>query len=192
VSWIFAVYLMQDVQSQADRVRAAMESSLQQQRESVQKQAQTAGASMAPWTVPAPTEAPVAADCDPIPLPELSKMIDDVSGKHGVSADLLKEVARQESGFKPCALSAKGAQGLMQLMPATQVQFAVNDPFDAQQSLEGGAKLLKQLLDRYSGDVSKALGAYNAGAGRVDQAGGVPDIPETKNYVFSIISRFLH
>jgi len=183
---------MQDAQSQADRVRAAMESSLQQQRESVQKQAHTAGASLAPWTVPAPTEAPVAADCDPIPLPELSKMIDDVSGKHGVSADLLKEVARQESGFKPCALSAKGAQGMMQLMPATQVQFAVNDPFDAQQSLEGGAKLLKQLLDRYSGDVSKALGAYNAGAGRVDLAGGVPDIPETKNYVFSIISRFLH
>ena len=192
MNWIFVLFLVQDAQSQADRVRAAMESSLQQQRESVQKQARTAGTSMAPWTAPAPAPAMSAADCEPIPPPELSKMIDQISSENGISADLVKEVARQESGFKPCALSAKGAQGLMQLMPATQVQFAVSDPFDAQQSLEGGAKLLKQLLDRYDGDVSKALGAYNAGAGRVDQAGGVPDIPETKNYVFSILSRFLH
>lgn len=181
---------MQDAQSQADRVRAAMEGSLAQQRESVRKQALAAGVSMVPWTPQMPGMA--SADCDPIPQPELSKMIDDVSGKHGVSADLVKEVARQESGFKPCAISAKGAQGLMQLMPATQVQFAVSDPFDAKQSLDAGAKLLKQLLDRYNGDVSKALGAYNAGSGRVDKAGGVPDIPETKNYVISILSRFLH
>jgi soluble lytic murein transglycosylase-like protein len=190
VNWFLALFLMQDVQSQAERVRAAMESSLAAQRESVRKQAQTAGATMTPFSPP--VAGMIAADCEPIPQPQLSKMIDDASGKNGVSADLVKEVARQESGFKPCAISNKGAAGLMQLMPATQVQFAVTDPFDAEQSLNAGAKLLKQLLDRYDGDVSKALGAYNAGAGRVDQAGGVPDIPETKNYVLSILGRFLH
>jgi soluble lytic murein transglycosylase-like protein len=190
VNWFLALFLMQDGSSQADRVRAAMESSLAAQRDSVRKQAQSAGATMTPFSPP--VAGMIAADCDPIPQPQLAKMIDDVSTKHGVSADLVKEVARQESGFKPCAISNKGAAGLMQLMPATQVQFAVTDPFDAEQSLNAGAKLLKQLLDRYNGDVSKALGAYNAGAGRVDQAGGVPDIPETRNYVLSILGRFLH
>jgi soluble lytic murein transglycosylase-like protein len=119
-------------------------------------------------------------------------MIDEAAVKNGISADLVKEVARQESGFKPCVISNQGAAGLMQLMPATQVQFAVSDPLDARESLDAGAKLLKQLLDRYGGDVAKALGAYNAGAARVDQADGVPDIAETKNYVFSILGRFLH
>ncbi|HLX44951.1 MAG TPA: lytic transglycosylase domain-containing protein [Bryobacteraceae bacterium] len=116
-------------------------------------------------------------------------MIDEVSKKQGVDATLVREVARQESGFRPCAVSIKGAQGLMQLMPATQAQFQVSDPFDAKQSLEAGSKLLKQLIDRYQGDLAKALGAYNAGAGRVDREGGVPNIPETQSYVFSILNR---
>jgi soluble lytic murein transglycosylase-like protein len=190
VNWFVVLFLVQDGLSQADRVRAAMEASLAQQRASIAKQAQATGATMP--LLGGPRGPIVVPDCDPIPQPQLSKMIDEVAGKNGVSADLVKEVARQESGFKPCVISNKGAQGLMQLMPATQVQFAVSDPFDAQQSLEAGSKLLKQLLDRYNGDVSKALGAYNAGAGRVDKADGVPDIPETKNYVLSILARFLH
>jgi len=182
VTWLL-LFLMQDPQA----IRAAMENSLAAQRASVQKQAQSLGISI-PWTS---LPILVAADCDPVPQPQLSKMIDEVSEKQGVSKDLVREVARQESGFKPCAVSDKGAQGLMQLMPDTQAQFHVADPFDPKQSLEGGTKLLKQLLDRYSGDLTKALSAYNAGPRRVDQAGGVPDIAETRNYVFSIIARFL-
>lgn len=185
--WLWTLLVFQD--PQADRVRAAMQASLDQQRASVQKQAQTIGTTI-PWT-PVAMLAP-AADCDPVPQPQLSKMIEDASSKNHVDSSLITEVARQESGFKPCAVSVKGAQGLMQLMPETQAQFAVADPFDPQQSLQAGAKLLKQLLDRYSGDVQKALAAYNAGSGRVDQAGGVPEIPETKSYVFSILSRYLH
>src|SRR5205085_361018 len=100
---------------------------------------------------------------------------------------------RQESGSRPCAVSAKGAQGLMQLMPATSQQFGVADPFDARQNIQAGAKFLKQLLTRYGGDVTKALAAYNAGPGRVDQAGGaVPGIPETIHYVSSILSSLPH
>jgi soluble lytic murein transglycosylase-like protein len=186
VTWLLAFFLMQDAQSQADRVRAAMEGSLEQQRISVRKQALAAGTSMVPW---AASPSLPSIPCDPIPQPELSKMIEEVSEKQHIDAGLVREVARQESGFRPCAVSSKGAEGLMQLMPATQVQMQVSDPFDAKQSLEAGSKLLKQLLDRYQGDLSKALSAYNAGAGRVDRAGGVPDIPETKSYVFSILNR---
>lgn len=183
----------QDPQSQAERVRSQMEKSLEQQRESVKQQAKTAGANLPPWTsppLPPPLPPPPAsADCDPVPAPALSEMIEEASADNGVDSGLVKEVARQESGFKPCAVSQKGAEGLMQLMPATQDQFDVTDPFDARQNLGAGAKLLRQLLDRYGGDVTKALGAYNAGAGRVDKAGGVPPIPETQNYVYSILSR---
>jgi soluble lytic murein transglycosylase-like protein len=163
-----------------------MEASLEQQRASVRKQAASAGSVMAPWTEP---PAFTEAACEPIAQPQLTEMIEEVSKKQGVDSNLVREVARQESGFRPCAVSPKGAEGLMQLMPATQAQFQVTDPFDAKQSLDAGSKLLKQLLDRYEGDLSKALSAYNAGAGRVDRAGGVPDIPETKNYVFSILNR---
>jgi soluble lytic murein transglycosylase-like protein len=174
----------QDARSQADRV------SLAQQRKSIETQARAAGAAPGisytefPWT-PSPTTA--APDCDPLSQTELNLMIGEASSKNGVSPELVREVARQESGFKPCAVSSRGAEGIMQLMPATQSQFAVANPFDVKESLDAGTKLLKQLLDRYSGDLTKALSAYNAGAGRVDKSGAVPDIPETKNYVLSIL-----
>jgi soluble lytic murein transglycosylase-like protein len=179
----FALLLVQDPRSQADRIRAAMAKSLEQQRASVMKQMESVGPI---GSAPAPI-----ANCTPIPQPELSKMIDEVAAKQGVDKDLVREVARQESGFKPCAVSSAGAEGLMQLMPATQAQFQVSDPFDPKQSLEAGSKMLKSLLDRYHGDLKLALSAYNAGPGNVDKAGGVPDIPETKAYVLSILTRFL-
>lgn len=192
---------MQDTGTQADRARAAMESSLAQQRASVQRQAQAAGASMIPWTPPT-ASAPRENDsqsimfnpmfkplCDPIAQPELTDMIDNASTKNGVDPSVVREVARQESGFRPCVVSPKGAEGLMQLMPATQDQFQVTDPFNPMTSLDAGTKLLKQLLDRYHGDLSLALSAYNAGAGTVDKAGGIPQIPETQRYVSNILSR---
>jgi soluble lytic murein transglycosylase-like protein len=172
-----------------------MESSLAQQRASVQRQARAAGASMAPW---APATASAAREtqsimfqpfCDPIAQPELSDMIDTAANKNGVAPSVVREVARQESGFRPCVVSPKGAEGLMQLMPATQDQFNVADPFNPMASLDAGTKLLKQLLDRYHGDLSLALSAYNAGAGTVDKAGGIPQIPETQRYVSNILSR---
>ena len=127
--------------------------------------------------------------CDPIAPPELSKMIDSAANKNGVLPSIVREVARQESGFRPCVVSPKGAEGLMQLMPSTQDQFQVIDPFNPIASLDAGAKLLKQLLDRYHGDLSLALSAYNSGAGTVDRAGGIPAIPETQTYVANILGR---
>lgn len=194
--WL-ALFLMQDPGTQADRARAAMQSSLAQQRASVQKQAKSAGATTAPWTPPAALAAAERQSfmfqplCEPIAAPELSAMIDDAANKHGVAPSVIREVARQESGFRPCVVSPKGAQGLMQLMPATQDQFQVIDPFNPIASLDAGAKLLKQLLDRYHGDLSLALSAYNSGAGTVDRAGGIPQIPETQSYVANILGRLI-
>lgn len=190
--WL-ALFLIQD--TQADRARAAMAASLAQQVAAVQRQAKTAGASMAPWSAPTaslPVDRPSVMFrplCDPIAQPELSEMIDNAAAKNGVEPSVVREVARQESGFRPCVVSPKGAEGLMQLMPATQDQFNVADPFNPQTSLDAGTKLLKQLLDRYHGDLSLALSAYNAGAGTVDKAGGIPQIPETQKYVSNILSR---
>ena len=172
-----------------------MEASLARQRASVQRQARAAGVSMVPWTPPT-ASAPVEREsimfqpfCDPVPQPELSTMIDQAASNNGVAPSVVREVARQESAFRPCAVSPKGAEGLMQLMPSTQDQFQVIDPFNPTESLEAGTKLLKQLLDRYHGDLSLALSAYNAGAGTVDKAGGIPQIPETQNYVSTIMNR---
>lgn len=135
-----------------------------------------------PWPALAPA-------CEPIPEKELHPLLLSAAQKEGVDANLLRAVAEQESGFRPCALSPKGAMGLMQLMPATAQELGVHDPFDPQESLSSGARLLKQLLARFGGDTALALGAYNAGPGRVEQSGGVPAIPETLRYVQEILSR---
>ncbi len=175
---------------QEQRVRAAMASSLERQRAAVQRQEEAVRATPAGQRAAAAVWMPPAmADCDPVSSTELTRMIGETSQKVGIDGGLLREVARQESAFRPCAVSPKGAQGLMQLMPVTQAQFAVENPFDPQQSLDAGSKLLKQLLDRYHGNLMLALSAYNAGAGCVDRSGGVPDIQETKNYVLNILSR---
>jgi soluble lytic murein transglycosylase-like protein len=95
----------------------------------------------------------------------------------------------QESGFRPCAVSAKGAMGLMQLVPGTASDLGVTDVFNPEANVLGGARLLKQLLDHYGGDLRLTLSAYNAGAGKVDASMSVPTIPETIDYVNRILSR---
>jgi soluble lytic murein transglycosylase-like protein len=164
------------------------------QRDAVRKQAEMA----AQWRAPATalteaTEAPLTetpeAECRPIAEVELTPMIDAAAQTHSVEPKLLRAVMERESGFRPCAVSPKGAQGLMQLMPDTAGQLGVEDAFDPKQNIDGGAKFLKQLLDKYKGDLPLALGAYNAGPSTVDQAGKVPDIPETRDYVAAILKK---
>ncbi len=178
-----------------ESVRAAMAPGVAQQRAAVQKQAATvrqansAASGDSFFTVPfARTEAGTA-DCDPLPKAELNSLIESASQKSGVDAQLVRAVIDQESGGRPCALSARGAQGLMQLMPDTADDFDVEDAFDPKQNVEAGAKLLKSLLNRYNNDASLALSAYNAGAARVDEAGGIPPIAETTDYVAEILSK---
>lgn len=194
--WWLALFLAQDVppQSQAERVRSAMEESLDKQRASIRQQIRavtgaTPRSGAEGFTVPPPAVTSVSFHCEPVAAPELSRLIDKVAGEQKLDPALVREVARQESGFRPCAVSPKGAEGLMQLMPATQAQLEVRDPFDPQQSLTAGAKLLKQLLERYHGDLALALSAYNAGITRVDRTFAIPEIPETKDYVTDILGR---
>ncbi len=149
-----------------------------------------------PWPLPETenaeaTGAAVAArfDCQPLPFAEIQPIILASARDTGVRPDLLREVIRQESNFHPCAVSPAGAQGLMQLMPGTARDLAVRNPFDPRQNVDGGARFLRQLLERYGGDLRLALSAYNAGPATVDKAGGVPPIAETRNYVLGILAR---
>jgi soluble lytic murein transglycosylase-like protein len=123
----------------------------------------------------------------PVP-PQFAAALTQAAAAANVSPTLLSALVWQESRWNPQALSPKGAMGLAQLMPATARTLGVN-PADPQQNLAGGARYLRMLLDEFGGDVEKALAAYNAGPGRVRNAGGIPAIAETRNYVSSIVRR---
>jgi soluble lytic murein transglycosylase-like protein len=115
--------------------------------------------------------------------------IDAAAASNGVDPALLKGLVAQESGFDPNARSGAGALGLTQLMPGTAASLGVTNPLDPAQSLQGGAKYLRQQLDRFGGDERLALAAYNAGPGAVARYGGVPPYSETQNYVNSVMAK---
>jgi soluble lytic murein transglycosylase-like protein len=133
------------------------------------------------------TAVPPAASCPALPESELNELVEQAALREDLDPDLLRGVIRQESAARPCAVSSKGAMGLMQLMPATALDLGVADAFDPKENVDAGARFLKQLLRLYGGDVVLALSAFNAGPGRVNQAGGVPPFPETIGYVQKIL-----
>ncbi|MCH7395120.1 lytic transglycosylase domain-containing protein [Acinetobacter dispersus] len=117
-------------------------------------------------------------------------LIRQAAQQHGVSEGLIKAVMHTESGFNINARSPVGAQGLMQLMPATARRFNVNNAYDPQQNIFAGAKYLSWLLKRFNGDTRLAIAAYNAGEGNVDKYGGIPPFRETQDYVRRVTSRY--
>jgi soluble lytic murein transglycosylase-like protein len=118
---------------------------------------------------------------------DLDEVIKTASGTYRLDPDLVNSVIRAESGFNVRAVSPKGAQGLMQLMPQTASELGVQNAFDPTANVEGGTRYLRELLERYDFDLIKALAAYNAGPQRVEQYGGVPPYHETKAYVARIV-----
>jgi soluble lytic murein transglycosylase-like protein len=170
--------------------RQAMETSIAKQRVSVQAQvgdAPTNSFFVTGWISPAPI-LPSNPDCQPASTTETEAAIKDAAEAQHLNPALINAVVKQESANDPCAVSVKGAMGLMQLMPDTAAQFNVADPFDARQNVSAGAQYLKQLLGRYKGDLRLALAAYNAGPKKVDgDPPAEPDIAETQDYVNKIM-----
>jgi soluble lytic murein transglycosylase-like protein len=118
--------------------------------------------------------------------PSLKAMVDRIADEHGVESHLVHSVIRAESNYNANAVSPKGAQGIMQLIPATARRFGVSNPFDARENIQGGVRYLRFLLDYYKGDYPKAIAAYNAGEGAVDKYNGIPPYAETQNYVYRV------
>lgn len=118
---------------------------------------------------------------------DLNKVVNSASATYHLDPDLVNSVIHAESGFNSRAVSRKGAQGLMQLMPGTAGKLGVTNPLDPQANVEGGTRYLRQLLERYDFDLVKALAAYNAGPLRVEQYRGVPPYRETRAYVARIV-----
>ncbi len=116
----------------------------------------------------------------------LEQIFAEAAERYNVPKDLVKAIAKAESDFNPNATSGSGAQGLMQLMPATARELGVTDSYDPYQNVMGGTKYISQLLDKYDGNVTLALAAYNAGSGNVAKYGGVPPFKETQNYVVKV------
>jgi soluble lytic murein transglycosylase-like protein len=125
-----------------------------------------------------------------VPVPPSTSydgLIREIAGRHGVEYELVKAVIKAESDFNRLAVSPKGARGLMQLMPETAALHTVRDVFFPRDNIEGGCRHLRMLLDRYRGSLPLAVAAYNAGTRRVEEAGGVPPIPETREYLARVL-----
>src|SRR5271165_7526786 len=138
---------------------------------------------------PAPPD-PQEAAAQPQELRDLNSIVRGASTRNQIDADFIASVIRAESANNPRAVSRKGAQGLMQLMPQTASNLGVKNSFDAAENVDGGVRFLRELLLRYNGDAAKALAAYNAGPQRVQQYNGVPPYRETHTYVARVISDY--
>jgi len=123
------------------------------------------------------------------PTNAIAETVDRIAQQNQLSPELVHSVIRAESNYDPNAVSPKGAQGLMQLIPSTARRFGVSNVFDPADNIQGGARYLKYLLALYKGDESLALAAYNAGEGAVSRYGGVPPFPETRDYVAKVRRR---
>jgi soluble lytic murein transglycosylase-like protein len=135
-------------------------------------------------------ELPPVLASKPTPATTLEEMVRAAGSSNNIDPELIMILIGAESGFNANAVSPKGALGLMQLMPQTALRLGVSNPFDPAANLQGGTRYLRQLLDRYHNDLTKALAAYNAGPMRVEQYHGVPPYPETKTYIAKVTDDF--
>jgi len=144
----------------------------------------------------AASSTPETAQASETPQPQgsveerIKNAVNDAAKKYNLPPALILGFIKQESGFNPKARSWCGAQGLMQLMPGTAKNLGVQDPWNIEQNIEGGAKYVRQNLDHFGGDLKKAIAAYNAGPGAVEKYNGVPPFKETQNYVPAVMAHY--
>ena len=172
------------VQAQAAALQRA---SVERQAKSVRAGALVPDSLVDPAAVPWTRAGEAPANCERLDPARLVPLLEASAREAAVSPEVLLAVIRKESDFMPCAISSAGAMGLMQLMPGTAGALGVTDPFDPIENVQAGSRFLGSMLERYNGDLSLALGAYNAGPGRVDAFRGVPPLRETQNYVSDIL-----
>jgi len=132
----------------------------------------------------------VAGEAGTAERADLRALATAAARRHGLDPGLVLAVVGVESAFQPEAISPKGAQGLMQLMPRTAASLGVEDALDPEQNLDGGTRHLGSLLELYDGDLERALAAYNAGEGAVARHGGIPPFRETRDYVRKVLERY--
>jgi hypothetical protein len=138
----------------------------------------------------APSAAGSTTGAKPLGADVLHQLVQETAQKHNVDPNLISAVISTESNWNTSAISRKGAQGLMQLVPETAQHFGVFNAFDPAQNVDAGTRYLSSLLERYNGDLPKALAAYNAGPRAVDRWRGVPDFRETREYVRKVTSSY--
>lgn len=124
------------------------------------------------------------------PPAKLQNVVNAAAARNNLDPALVKAVIQAESNWNPYAVSRKGAFGLMQLIPSTAERYGVGDVFDPAQNVNGGTRYLRDLLDRYHGDLKRSLAAYNAGEQAVERFGGIPKYPETRAYVRKVTSTY--
>jgi len=130
------------------------------------------------------------AAATPQATPAIEQLVQTNSASQGVDPDLIRAVMANESAFDPNATSSAGAQGLMQLMPQTAAEVGVTNSYDPSQNVAGGTRYLRTLLDRFGGNLTNAVAAYNAGPEAVDKYNGVPPYPETESYVKNVLNTY--
>ncbi|MBV8638439.1 MAG: lytic transglycosylase domain-containing protein [Candidatus Eremiobacteraeota bacterium] len=163
----------------ADMVRAELASQNEQQADGNEVPGIASGAAVG--AINAPSMVPPA---------QIDQLVNANASQWNVDPALVKAIIANESGFNANATSNVGAQGLMQLMPGTASGLGVTNAYDPAQNVYGGTRYIKGLLDRFNGDVRKAVAAYNAGPGAVEKYGGVPPYAETQNYVENVLASY--